>query len=158
MSEFLETLKRGMQEAQVKFQAAQQKMNQFQAEFQKAAQEFQAWQTLVKLETVKQQQQQGSSETAQQPSIVQRQPSMPTNGNQPGFDGANKTEMVRELLRQHPAGMTPADIWGEMKTHMKSRAYLYSVLKRLKDRGDARDRRGKYFLNPKIEESQEIVQ
>jgi hypothetical protein len=56
--------------------------------------------------------------------------------------------------------MSPADIWKEMEPQMKNRAYLYSVLKRLKDRGDARERRGKYFLNPKIEEgdNQNIVQ
>jgi len=147
MSEFLETLQRGMQEAQVKFQAAQQKMVVVQAEFQKAAQEFQAWQTLVTLETAK-----------QQGSVTAELTSMPTNGNQPNLDGANKTDMVRGLLRQHPAGMSPADIWREMEPHMKNRAYLYSVLKRLKDRGDARERRGKYFLNPKIEENQGITQ
>jgi hypothetical protein len=150
MSEFLEILQRGMQEAQVKFQLAQQKLGVVQAEFQKAAQEFQAWQTLVNLETAKQ----------QQGAVIVQQPSIPTNGNQPNFDGANKTAMVRELLRQHPAGMSPADIWKEMEPQMKNRAYLYSVLKRLKDRGDARERRGKYFLNPKIEEgdNQNIVQ
>jgi len=136
-----------MQEAQVKFQAAQQKMAQFQAEFQKSAQEFQAWQTLVNLETAKEQQESG---------IAQR-PAMPANGNQPSLEGTNKTDMVRELLRQHPAGMSPADIWKEMEPHMKTRAYLYSVLKRLKDKGDARERRGKYFLNPKIEDNQGIA-
>jgi hypothetical protein len=149
MNEFLETLKRGMHEAQLKFQIAQQKMNQFQGEFQKAAQEFQAWQTLVNLETAKQQQ--GIATTAQPVAA-------PINQNHTSsLEGTNKTDMVRELLRQHPAGMSPADIWKEMEPNMKTRAYLYSVLKRLKDKGDARERRGKYFLNPKIEESQQVT-
>lgn len=136
MSEFLESLKKGLQESQAKFQAAQLKMNAFQAEFQAAAQEFQAWQTLVRLETAKEQGQSlAGVNTAAIPSTI-----------------GNKTEAVRELLRQHPAGMTPSDIWKELQLQFSTRAYLYSVLKRLRDRGDARERRGKYYLNPKSEE------
>ena len=72
----------------------------------------------------------------------------------------NKTQAVRDLLRQHPTGMTPVEIWKQLETKMSNRAYLYSVLKRLRDKGDARERRGKYFLILKPEEShgQTVVQ
>jgi hypothetical protein len=67
----------------------------------------------------------------------------------------NKTDMVRDLLRQHPAGMTATEIWAEVSGQFKYRPYLYSVLKRLKDRDEITKRRtGKYCLKlaTKIEE------
>jgi len=145
MSDFLETLKHRMQEAQQKFLAAQQKLNGFQAEFQAAAQEFQAWQTLVKSETAKEEQGKSSPSATPVPAIAAT-----INNKSEG----NKTEAVRELLRQHPVGMLPGDIWKQLEPQMGKRAYLYSILKRLKDRGDVRERRGKYFLNPKPEVNQ----
>jgi hypothetical protein len=57
----------------------------------------------------------------------------------------NKTDMVREILRQHPAGITPTEIWKEVKNQMSHRAYLYSILGRLKDRDEVLVRRKKYF-------------
>jgi len=56
--------------------------------------------------------------------------------------------------------MTPGEIWKEMESQINNRAYLYSVLKRLKDRGDVKEKRGKYCAIPKIEEvqSQGLVQ
>ncbi len=53
--------------------------------------------------------------------------------------------MIRSVLRQHPNGITPAEIWREVKDNV-GRAYVYSVLKRLKDRKQVTERRGKYFL------------
>jgi hypothetical protein len=69
----------------------------------------------------------------------------------------NKTEIVRELLRQHSAGMTPSDIWKQVKAQIPHRPYLYSILKRLKDKGDITDKRGKYFFKfaPKPEEAKD---
>jgi hypothetical protein len=161
MSEFLENLKRGMQEAQLKFQAAQQRQVAANAEFQAAAQEFNAWQTLVAATTRKE------MRTAAPAALPAATPAAVTVSAQAtvspnvaaqlaasGKPEGNKTNTVRELLRQHPAGMTPLEIWKQVESQMTNRAYLYSVLKRLKDRGDARERRGKYFLNPKVEEAQ----
>jgi hypothetical protein len=152
MSEFLDNLKRGMQEAQVKFQAAQQKMNLANAEFQAAAQEFNAWQTLVAATARKEQH--GAPPAVSVSAQVTVSPNVAAQLVSSSKTEGNKTNAVRELLRQHPAGMTPLEIWKQMESQMTNRAYLYSVLKRLKDRGDARERRGKYFLNPKVEEAQ----
>ena len=147
MSDFLETLRQRLQEAQQKYQVAQHKLNIANAEHQAAAQEFNAWQVLVASETRKVQQSTG--ENPAQPTPNASQASLASGNKSEG----NKTEAVRELLRSHPGGMTPGDIWQAMESQMKNRAYLYSVLKRLKDRGDARERRGKYFPNPKLEEN-----
>ena len=61
----------------------------------------------------------------------------------------NKTEKVREILSEHEAGVTPAGIWTEVKDHFSTRAYLYAILKRLRDNDEVSIRRGKYLLKPK---------
>lgn len=66
----------------------------------------------------------------------------------------NKTEMVRTLLRQNPAGLTPPQIWEHVSGEFKHRPYLYSVLKRLKDHDEVVTRRDKYLLRS----SQEVNQ
>jgi hypothetical protein len=72
-------------------------------------------------------------------------------------ENINKTDAVRELLRSHPAGMTAVAIWEEVREDFKHRPYLYSVLKRLRDREEIIKRRGKYCLKliPKTTEAQE---
>jgi hypothetical protein len=184
MSDFLDKLRSGMQEAQQKFVVSQQKFNAAQAESQGAAQRlavaqqeyqvaatlFQAFQTLVNSQTRKEQQAAGTvtaapplpinvpraaisiglpSNTATQQNVAAPQAVTDDNKTE-----SSKTQAVRDLLRQHPTGMTPAEIWKQLEAKMSNRAYLYSVLKRLRDKGDARERRGKYFLNPDVEESQ----
>lgn len=66
----------------------------------------------------------------------------------------NKTEMIRDLLRQNPTGLTPSDLWKRVKAQFTHRPYLYSVLKRLKDRDEVTVKRGKYLLKTiqKVEE------
>jgi hypothetical protein len=182
MSDFLDKLKSDMQEAHARFQTAQQKFNAAQAESQAAQQrlaaaqaafglaaaEFQAHQTLIAMHVRKEQQ----TATGTTPAAAIRvtapatPPALPAGGtagqnpaaSQPTTDDnksdGNKTQAVRDLLRQHPAGMTPDEIWKALETKVSNRAYLYSVLKRLRDKGDARAKRGKYYLVPKIEESQ----
>jgi hypothetical protein len=195
MRDFLETLRQGMQEAQrrlaasqqrltlvqAEFQTAQQKFTAAQSEFQVAVQEFNAYQTLVGAETRKQGQPAGpaiqpanivnvpvrvlpaqaavpvsapkvvASNPATVPALASTPAPAPLDENK---SEGNKTEAVRVLLRQHPAGMTPAEMWEQLKAQLTNRIYLYSVLKRLKDRGDVRERRGKYFFNSKVEEPQ----
>lgn len=69
----------------------------------------------------------------------------------------NKTDTVRNLLRQHPTGLSAVDIWKEVREDFKHRPYLYSVLKRLRDREEIVKRRSKYYLlaAPKTEEVKE---
>jgi hypothetical protein len=57
----------------------------------------------------------------------------------------NKTEMIREVLRQHTNGITPAQVWINVKDKV-GRNYVYSVLKRMKDKDEVKERRGKYYL------------
>lgn len=142
MSDFVDELKARMAEAQKRLQAAQQEMQVAQAKYQAVAQEFNSLQFLLGSENAKLQQQ----------------------SNQPALDAPpqqaadlNKTDMIRGLLRQHPAGMTPSEIWKEVKGQLSHRAYLYSVLKRLKDKDEVIVRRGKYIskIMPKPEEGKE---
>jgi hypothetical protein len=67
----------------------------------------------------------------------------------------NKTEVVRAMLRQHPSGMSSSELWKEFQIQAPktSRAYLYSVIKRLKDRDQLYTRRGKYILKQKMQEA-----
>jgi hypothetical protein len=69
----------------------------------------------------------------------------------------NKTGVVRNLLKQHPTGMSAVDIWREVGAQFVHRPYLYSVLKRLRDRNEIVKRRNKYCLTvvPKSEEVKE---
>lgn len=72
-------------------------------------------------------------------------------------EATNKTDVVRNLLRQHPAGMSAVEIWKEVGAQFNHRPYLYSVLKRLRDRDEIVKRRTKYCLVviPKAEEAKE---
>ena len=147
-----EYLKSGFEEAQKRFQAAQQRLQVMQLEFNTIAQEFNAWQTLYRAEAAKRGE-------GQQPAPT------PVNNHRvrfvisaPKSTGNNQTEAIRAVLRQRPAGITPEEIWKEVSDQMKNRTYLYSVLKRLKAKGDAVERRGKYFPKSKLEGEMEIIQ
>jgi hypothetical protein len=72
-------------------------------------------------------------------------------------EAPNKTDVVRNLLKQHPAGMSAVDIWKEVGEQFTHRPYLYSILKRLRDRQEIVKRRTRYFLTviPKAEEAKE---
>lgn len=191
MSNFLETLKEGMEEAQKKFtsaqekftaaqteyQASQQKLVACQTEYQSALQEFQAFQTLVSVQTRKEQPANGTSSATPATTgavtarivhqtgialpgrnpvpqkVENAQPIIEQNNKSEG----NKTEAVRMLLRSHTGGMTPSEIWNNLQSQLSNRVYLYSILKRLKDRGEVRDKRGKYYLNLKVEDDQNQV-
>jgi len=151
MNEFIETLKARQQDAQQRMQAAQHKLAVVQAEFQAAAQECNSWTVALNTE-VRRQQQEAAVVAAAQATLpinleanrAETPPATPAN-NQP-LEITNKTEIVRDLLRQHPTGMTPGEIWKVLGTQIADHAYIYSVLKRLKDRDEVTKRRGKYFF------------
>jgi hypothetical protein len=158
MSEFLENLKARHAEAQKRFLAKQAHLNAVNAEYQTVAQEFNAWQTLLTLETRKEQ---GDNTVNVSATVVvsPQRPSLPssTPSNTGTAAEVNKTEIVRDLLRQNSSGLTPTEIWRQVKTQIPHRPYLYSVLKRLKDRGDVTEKRGKYLFkfSPKVGEAKE---
>ena len=147
MSQFLEELKTRMAEALKSLQAAQQKSAIAQAELQAVTQEYNSLAHLANVETARIQQSTGAPINVNVSSRI-AQPALPQGSD------TNKTETIRELLRQHPTGMTPTDIWKEVKDQMAHRPYLYSILKRLKDKDEVCVRRGKYVMKimPKSED------
>ena len=60
--------------------------------------------------------------------------------------GDNKTNLIRETLKQRPGGVTPSELWDLVRGQIKHRPYVYSVLKRLSDRKEVAKRRGKYYF------------
>jgi hypothetical protein len=155
MSQFLEELKARLAEVLKRLQIAQQKSQIAQAELGAVTQEYNSLQYLASVEAARIQQSAGTPITVNVSSRI-AQPALPQASE------TNKTETIRELLRQHPTGMMPTEIWKEVKGQMTHRAYLYSILKRLKDKDEVTVRRGKYFAKvlPKPEESgtQNLVQ
>jgi len=146
MTQFLEELRTRMEQAHKRLQAAAVGLQQAQALHAAANQEFGSLQHLYQLEVRRSQ---GVATPAS--------PALSTNAGQvvavsvstPSAERSdNKTEIVRQLLQEHPNGMTPGELWKAVNGRIKHRAYLYSVLKRLFDRDDAFKRRGKYF--PKV--------
>ncbi len=147
MSQFLEELKIRLVDSAKRLQAAQQKTAIAQAELQAVTQEYNSLQHLANVEAARNQQSAGTPITVNVTSRIV-QPALPQASE------TNKTETIRELLRQHPTGMTPTDIWKEVKDQMAHRPYLYSILKRLKDKDEVTVRRGKYVMKimPKADE------
>ena len=151
------------------FQHTQQALTAAQANFQKATQalqnaqqQFQAW--TVALNTV------ANEEAARQKVIEESQLQLPATDVSPvieepsvpeivseAAEPINKTDIIRVLLKQHPTGMTPLEIWSSVKDQFKHRAYLYSVLKRLTDREELCIKRGKYALKVKPEGGHETT-
>lgn len=170
MNEFLEILKVRHAECQKRFLAKQAAVNAANTEFQAVAQEFNSIQTLMNLEMRKEQIESAAnvqsptssaSSSAVAPQLSTSVPVIMPPHHGVGSSGElNKTEMVRELLRQHASGMTPRELWkdGQIKAQFPHRAYLYSILKRLKDKGDITEKRGKYRFkfSPKLEEDKQL--
>lgn len=148
-NQFLETLKSRLAEAQKRYSEAQAHLQKSQADFNAAAQEVNSWQIAMNAEARKQQASAGLL-TPPQPSLTLNAPGSTAPNSDAG--GTNKTEAIREILRQHPNGITPGEIWKELKGQIAHRPYMYSILKRLKDKGESMERRGKYFLKPAVNE------
>lgn len=148
MSQFLETLKSRMIDAQKRHQLANQKLQAAQAEFNAATQEFVSWQNAVRVEATKEQ-----SAAAQASEGIPTHPVHEDGG--PKVQEVNKTDAVRNLMRNHPGGIRPSDLWMELKGQIGYRPYLYSILKRLTDRGEVVKRRGRYFLKVELHAEKE---
>jgi hypothetical protein len=161
MSEFLEKLKADFMEAQKRQQEIGGRLQALQVEFQAVSQEVNSYAKIVEVQTKKEQ---GVVVAAP----ATRAPSLRINGIQitqipsstiESAEETNKTELVRELLRQHPAGMTGGELWKAVQNKFPHRQYVYSVLARLKRKGDVSQKRKKFFFTAKPEEvSQSTVQ
>lgn len=152
MSTFSDTLKSRLLDAEKRLQEAQQNMRKVQQEFQSASAEAASWKNAVQFEALKEKDAASVDTPSQSAASATEAQSHGENANE-----NNKTELVRQLLRQNPTGIAPAEIWKKLNGQITNRAYMYSVLKRLKDRGDATARRGKYFakINPRSEDIKE---
>ena len=144
------------QESQQAFQIAQAASAKAQAELQKAQQafavaqqQFVGWSTAYSAVMAEEAARKQAAEQAQlqlpntptpAPLAVQVPQPEPVQAG----DQKSKTDVIRDLLRQNPQGLTPTEIWSQVHEQFKYRAYLYSVLKRLTDREELRLSRGKY--------------
>ena len=151
---FLEGVENNLAESKKSYQEAQQKASVAQLAFQGAQNELNIWTGAanaikVRLTRLREQVQQEQPTSPDKPitnllasaTSTLRAIAESSNGSQ----DVNKTEMIRAVLRRHPAGITPAELWQELNGEV-SRDYVYAVLKRLKDRDQISYRRKKYSL------------
>jgi hypothetical protein len=144
--------KQRLDEVTKAFQTAQQI-------FQQAQQDHNIWSLALQAELRDEQRRTAAREENQLPLPTVKVDILAEPVPGPSVDNSetlNKTDIVRDLLRRHPAGMTAIEIWKEVNAEFKHRPYLYSVLKRLRDRDEVTMRRNRYSLKlaPKVEEAQ----
>jgi hypothetical protein len=169
----LEHIQSRMEDSSKRLAIATQNLQRAQQEHQMATHEHSIWTGALQIEQRKialaqaqahaQQQQQaralspGSAATHSEPKVLQ-QPVATSIEPNTGQD-INKTEAIREFLSKRSTGVTPAEIWETLKGQV-DRPYVYSILKRLKDRKQVTVRRGKYYLviAPKSEEGKQLLQ
>jgi len=159
MSDFLEECQVRFVDAQKRVQVTQAELQAAQARYQTAVQEQNSLQFMIHTEAARRQQQ-GNPPTSLPANAAKPEAIAAQEASTPQPTDVNKTDMIREFLRRHPAGVTPTEIWREVKNQMTHRAYLYSILGRLKDRDELIVRRKKYFLKavPKtVEEKEQAV-
>ena len=151
----LEELKVRLAAAQARHLAAQQKFQAAQTELNAAAADFNVWNNAVNVEAREEAARASEAAKNQIPIILEpeSQPAStePAPSSEEGEEPINKTKLVRDLLLQNHGGMTPAAIWDAFHQQVPgaSRNYLYSVLKRLRDKEEVTQRRGKYILKVK---------
>ena len=155
MTQFLEKLKTELADAQERQKIVAVKLNALNTEYQAVTQEVNSYMKIVEVQTRKEQGPNAAPSAKPQPTrigirtVAQSQPTEETN----------KTEMVREVLRSHPSGMTGGELWAAIQDKFQYRQYVYSILKRLKDKGDVIQKRKKFIFTGKPEEvAQQIVQ
>jgi hypothetical protein len=155
MPTILEELKLRLAAAQARHLAAQQKHQAATAELNAATVDFNVWNSAVSVETREEAARVAEAAKNQLPMALIEEPSplepTQTENQEEEDEPVNKTEFIRELLRQNHAGMTPAAIWAAFHAQAPkaSRQYMYSVLKRLRDKKEVDQKRGKYVLKVK---------
>lgn len=143
MSRIIDDLKALLSEAQGRLQQSQQKLTEAQKEHDAAIKEFSTWQAALELATRK------SDDATGIASAPTPMSSMDESGES---SGVSKAELIRNVLRQNPGGITPALIWKAVQDKIRYRPYVYSVLNRLKEKNRVAVRRGKYYLLPNKEQ------
>lgn len=150
VSQFLEQLKAELLDAQKRQQEVGARLQLTNAEYQAVSQEVNSYLKIVEVQTRKEL---GPNAPPALPQPVVRTVvvSTPTAATVGAVEETNKTEMVRELLRQHPNGMTGKELWASVKDKFPHRQYVYSVLKRLKKKGDVVQKRKKFVFIARTE-------
>jgi hypothetical protein len=147
MSHLIDRLKDGLAEAQKRQLEVGKRFQVVQGEWAAVNAEVNGYLKVIELETRRELEQAAVAPQIEGPS---------TEADQQAEQDSNKTQLIRDALAEHP-GLTPAQVWGAVKNQVGRRNYVYSVLKRLKDRKQVVEKRGKYYLPtmPKIEEVNE---
>lgn len=148
MSDLIERLKEGLAEVQKRQAEIGKRWQVVNGEWAAVNAELNGYVKVIELETRRE---------LEQAAIAPQIEGPASRAEQLAEQDSNKTQLVRDALAEHPGGLTPAQLWGAVKHQIKRRNYVYSVLKRLKDRKQVIERRGKYFLPelPKIAEGNE---
>lgn len=136
MSDVIDRLKEGLAEAQKRHAEVAKRWQMVQAEWTAVNTEVSGYQKVIELETRRELERAAVAPQSQGPA---------TRAEQQLEQETNKTQVVRNALAEHP-GLTPAQIWGAVKGQINRRTYVYSILKRLKDRKQVIERRGKYYM------------
>jgi hypothetical protein len=149
MTKITDELQIRVAESKERLDRAEKDFKVAQAAFQTAQQDHNVWNLALQAE-VRDEQRKNAAATEQQLPLptVKPQPIAAITPEQPidNSEALNKTDVVRNLLKEHPTGMSAVDIWKEVGGQFTHRPYLYSVLKRLRDREEVIKRRNKYCL------------
>ena len=162
-----------LKEAAETFQESQQTLATAQAMFQKsqaalaaAQQQMHGWSiALATVEAEEAERKQVKNEKQLDLPAVSATPetqlATPLSEPEETTGAAGKTEMVRDLVRQHPQGMTATEIWSHVQDRFNHRAYLYNILKRLTKNGEFSERRGGKYVSriaaPEVRQAEEVT-
>jgi hypothetical protein len=163
MPTILEELKARLAAAQARQAIAQQRYQAAAAEVNAASADFNVWNNAVTVEMREEAARAAEAAKDQiqipitlQPSVDEALVLVPEEDQTQELgledeEPVNKTNLVREILSQSQTGIAPRAIWLEFhqRAPKASRNYLYSVLKRLRDKKQVDVRRGKYMLKAK---------
>jgi len=166
MTKIIEELQARVADSKLRLDLATKAFQMYQGSFQQAQQDHSIWTNALQAEMRDEQRRAALATEIQLPLPTEQPQPKPERENYANAvldtveemsEQFNKTDAVRDLLRRHPTGMTAVDIWNEVREEFKHRPYLYSVLKRLRDREEIIKRRNKYCLKliPKAGEAHE---
>jgi len=165
MSTILEELKERLEAAKLRTVSTQLKFIAAQADNQAALTDVTVWTNAVNAEMREQERLAAEADEKQMPlpqiSIEPRpitasaiipipQPIVDDqSGSANATDSVNQADLVRDLLRERGVRMAPNEIWNALEGKISSRAYLYSILKRMRDKDEITKYRNKYSIKPK---------
>src|ERR1039458_4090243 len=132
MAKILEEIQTRLGEAQKQLADTTQALTIAQQKQQTAQHSFNVWVAAAQLEQRDEQLRQAAATEKQsvlplpatRPEPSASIPPIPIEQPVDASEGPNKTDVVRNLLKQHPTGMSAVDIWKEVGAQFKHRPYL----------------------------------